>query len=66
MDLLDAVLELLTQPQVSFDAGFRQEVERIDDIIVRADAIDPPQALDEPHRVPVKVVIDDLITVLKV
>src|SRR5664279_4854995 len=60
------VFQFLPEKQIAFDPRLRQEIESIDRLMVAADAIDASEPLNQPHGVPVEVVIDDLVTVLKV
>ena len=66
VNLLDAVMELVFEAEILVEAGFGQEIETMHDIVVAADAVNAPESLNESDRIPVEVVVDDVVTVLKV
>ena len=66
VDFLDAVMQFVFEAEILVEAGFRQEIETMHDIVVAADAINAPEPLNQPDRIPVEVVIDDIVAVLKV
>jgi hypothetical protein len=43
-----------------------QKIETRNHIMIRADAVDTPEPLDEPHRIPVQIVNDDFVTILQI
>jgi hypothetical protein len=52
--------------QLALQAGLRQEVVGVDGIVLGADAVHAAHALDETDGVPMQVVVDDVVGVLKV
>ena len=64
--VLNAIAEFLPQPQILFDAGFGEKVESVDCLMVASDAVDSSESLDDPHRVPVEIVVDDFVPILQV
>src|SRR5438093_9147127 len=66
VNLLDAILQLLLQSEVPVETRFRQEIETVNDIVIAANAINAAEALNELNRIPVEIVIDDVVAVLKV
>ncbi len=66
VDFRDAPRQGLVQAQVLVQGRLREEVVGVDVIVLRANAVHTPEALDQPHRVPVQVIVDDLVTVLQI
>ena len=64
--VLNAEAEFLSQPQVPFNAGFREKVKPVDCIVFASDTINSPESLDEPHGIPVEIVVDDFVPILQV
>ena len=58
---LDPVLEV----DVFVEVGRRPEIDELDGLVRTADAVDTAEALDDAHRVPVDVVVDQLVAVLQ-
>ncbi len=56
----------LLQVDVLVQLHVGPEVDQLDAGVGRADAVDAPEALDDAHRVPVDVVVDQTVAVLKV
>ncbi len=61
-----AVLDALLEVDVLVEGDVGPEVDELDRGVGRPDAVDAAEALDDPHRVPVDVVVDDVVAVLKV
>ena len=61
-----AVFDSLLEVDVFIERDVRPVVDELDDGVSRADAVDAPEALDDPNRVPVNVVIDQVVAVLEV
>ena len=58
----DALLDV----EVVVEVGDGPEVDELDRVVARADAVDAAEALDDADRVPVDVVVDEQVAVLKV
>ena len=56
----------LLQPQVFFELHVGPEVYKLDTLIGGANAVDAPEALDDADGIPVYVVVNEPVTVLKV
>ena len=64
------------QPNAAADAGFeieilvqlhiRPEIHELNLGVLRTDPVDATEALDDPHRVPMDVIVDEKIAILKV
>ena len=61
-----AVLDALLEVDVLVERDVGPEVDELDLRVGRADAVDAAEALDDPHRVPVDVVVDEVVAVLEV
>ena len=61
-----AVLDALLEVDVLVQGDVGPEVHELDLRVGRADAVDAAEPLDDPHRVPVDVVVDDVVAVLEV
>ena len=61
-----AVLDALLEVDVLVEGDVGPEVDQLDLRVGRADAVDAAEALDDPHRVPVDVVVDEVVAVLEV
>ena len=61
-----AALDPLLEPDVFVQRDVRPVVDELDGCVLRADAVDAAEALDDADRVPVDVVIDEVIAVLEV
>ncbi|OQB38293.1 MAG: hypothetical protein BWY09_01386 [Candidatus Hydrogenedentes bacterium ADurb.Bin179] len=66
MNLLDTRPERHGQAQVLVQLTLGQKIKAPDFVIFRADTVDTAEALDQPHRVPVQIIIDDHIAILQV
>ncbi len=60
------VFDPLFQVDVFIERDVRPVVDQLDLAVRRANAVDPAEALDDAHRIPVNVIIDQKIAVLKV
>ena len=54
------------QVDVIIEREVGPEVDQLDHLVAASDAVDPPETLDDAHRVPVDVVVDQVVTVLQV
>ena len=61
-----AVLDAFLEVDVLVEGDVGPEVHELDALVGRADAVDAAEALDDPHRVPVDVVVDEEVAVLEV
>ena len=61
-----AVLDALLEVDVLVERDVGPEVHQLDAGVGRADAVDAAESLDDPHRVPVDVVVDEVVAVLEV
>ena len=61
-----ARLDPLTERQVFIQVVRRPEVHHLHHMAAAADAVNPPEAPDDPHRVPVDVVVHQVVAVLEV
>ena len=61
-----AVLDALLEVDVLVQGDVGPEVHELDLRVGRADAVDAAESLDDPHRVPVDVVVDQVVAVLEV
>ena len=61
-----AAADALLQVDVFLKLHVGPEVHQLNAVVARADAINPPEPLDDANRVPVNVVIDQPVAVLKV
>ena len=61
-----AVFHALLEVDVFVERDVWPVVDELDDGVLRADAVDAPEALDDPNRVPVDVVVDEVVAVLEV
>ena len=64
VDFSDAVAKSPSQSQMPFDTCFRQKVEAVNHIVFAPDTVNPPEPLDEPHGIPVEVVINNFVAIL--
>ena len=64
VDFLNAVAESRSQPQMPFDTGFWQKVEAVNHIVFAPDTVNAPEPLDEPHGIPVEVVVNNFVAIL--
>ena len=63
---LHAGLHPAFQIDVFVQVHIRPEVHQLDYLIPAADAVDPAKPLDDADRVPMDVVVDEVVTILKV
>ena len=61
-----AAADALFEVDVFLQLHVGPEVDELDALVGRADAVDAAEALDDAHRVPVDVVVDDGVAVLEV
>ena len=61
-----AAAHALLEVDVLLQLHVGPEVDELDAVVGRADAVDAAEALDDAHRVPVDVVVDEPVAVLKV
>src|SRR5438552_2588609 len=59
-------MQPLAQTEISFNTSFRQEVEAVNVVKVAANSVDATEPLNQADRIPMQVVVNDLVTVLKV
>src|SRR5215210_4420805 len=59
-------MQFLLQAQIALNARLWQEVEPINHIVVASDPIYASEPLNQPHRIPMKVIVDDLVAILQV
>ena len=63
---LHAGLDPLLEPDVVVESHVRPVIDQLDALVSAAYAVNSPETLDEPHGVPVNIVVDQIIAVLKV
>ena len=61
-----AAADALFEVDVFLQLDVRPEVDELDALVRRADAVDAAEALDDADRVPVDVVVDEVVAVLEV
>ena len=61
-----AAADALFEVDVFLQLHVGPEVDELDALVGRADAVDAAEALDDAHRVPVDVVVDEVVAVLEV
>ena len=61
-----AQLHTRFQIDIRIEVEVRPEVDELDFIVAAANAVDPPEPLHQPHRVPVNVIVDQAIAVLQI
>ena len=61
-----AAADPLFEVDVLLQLHVRPEVDELDALVGRADTVDAAEPLDDAHRVPVDVVVDDRVAVLEV
>ena len=61
-----AVLNAFLEVDVFVEGDVGPEVHELDLGVGRADAVDAAESLDDPYRVPMNVVVDEIVTVLQV
>ena len=66
VDECHAGLDAQLDAEVVVEIGDRPEIDQLHGFIARADAVDTPEPLDDAHRIPVDVVVDQQVAVLKV
>ena len=66
IDERHARLDPALQIDVMIEIGRRPEIDHLDRIMQATDAVDPTEALDQAHWIPVNVEIDQQIGILKV
>src|SRR3972149_2354260 len=66
MNLLNPVAQRLVKAESFLDADFRQEVVGKEDFMLRTDTVNATEALNQTDRVPMKIIVDDVVAVLKV
>ena len=63
---LHAGLDTAFQVDVLVQVHVRPKVDQLDTGVFAADTVDPAKPLDDAHRVPVDVIVDEVVTVLQV
>src|SRR5579875_582250 len=66
MNLLDTVVQFLTQSQLFLDARLWQEIKAVNNLMLAADTVYAPKTLNETNRIPVQIIVDDLIAILHI
>src|SRR5437867_3296223 len=59
-------MQPLAQTEIPFNSGFRQKVEAVNTVKVAANSVDATEPLNQADRIPMQVVVNDLVTVLKI
>ena len=63
---MHAVLDARLEVDVVVQVLVRPEVDELDDVVLGTDAVHAAKALDDAHRVPMDVVVHEVVAVLEV
>ena len=63
---LHAGLHAAFQVDIFVEIHIRPEVYKLDMVVLAADTVNSPETLNDAHRIPVNVVVNEIVTVLQV
>jgi len=66
MNFLNALMQDVPQAEILVQLRFRQKIEPENALVVRPDTVNAPETLNQPDRVPMQIVVDDVVAILKI